>query len=155
MWKYITYCLIAIASFGFTGCQIEEPEFSDPYNINITKVQGQTLELTFQNRVKNPNSRTLKVQKADLDVFFNNTYLGQTELKEPIDIPANYDGEKTYNLKVNLDEPFERLILPVLLSGLGGNNTIRLKGEVAGKVGWFRKKVEFEHSEPISLDDLL
>ena len=152
MIKHFVFFLVL--TITLSSCTFEEPVVSDPYNFSITNVKSTSLEIGFDLNIQNPNDRSFKISNTDLEVHFNQVLIGETTLLKNVEVPGKFNGTKHFTMQLDSEEPFEKLILPLLVGGLTGNSKMKLEGEVAGKIGLLKKRFDVKHTAPLNLSDL-
>lgn len=106
--------------------------FRDFKNIKLEDVSFTSANLTMDLVYYNPNNFSLELNKTDLDIFVNNTFLGKSLQDIQVKIPKRQ--EFTLPLKVDVD--MKNLIKNGLTSLFNKDVSIRFLGKVRiGKAG--------------------
>lgn len=136
----ISYTLILLISIIFiifqTSCQ--EPkslEFREFKNLNVDKLSFAGAALTVDLVYYNPNNFGLQLNRTDLDVFVDSTFLGHSSQDIQVDIPKR--NIFTIPLKLNLD--VKNLLKNGITSLFNKNVAVRVLGSVkVGKAGIYK-----------------
>lgn len=104
--------LIIASLLFFSSCKssIKEPDFLGAKNFNIGKIGLQESSLGVELYYYNPNSFNMELKKADLEIYFENRYLGQTHLDTLLQIPAKDTFYIPVKLAVNMKNLFPNLL---------------------------------------------
>lgn len=121
----ILFSIVATLLF-FTSCKssIKEPDFLGARNFNIGKIGVQESTLGVDLYYYNPNSFNMELKKADLEIFLENRYLGQTHLDTLLKIPAM----DTFYIPVSLGVNMKNLFPNLLSLALKDEVEVKMKG---------------------------
>ena len=101
---------------------IKEPNFAGARNFSIGKLGLQESYIGMDLHYFNPNNFKLTLKKADLEVFLENRFVGQTQLDTLLEIPARDSFSIPVKMGVNMKNLFPNLL------------TLALKDEVEVKL---------------------
>lgn len=101
---------------------IKEPNFAGARNFSIEKLGLQESYIGMDLHYFNPNNFKLTLKRADLDVFLENRFVGQTQLDTLLEIPARDSFSIPVKMGVNMKNLFPNLL------------TLALKDEVEVKL---------------------
>ena len=136
----ISYSLLVLISlvgiFFQTSCH--EPkslEFKEFKNLSVDKLSFAGAALTVDLVYYNPNNFGLQLNRTDLDVFVDSTFLGHSSQDIQINIPKR--DVFTIPLKLNLD--VKNLLKNGITSLFNKNVAVRVLGSVkVGKAGIYK-----------------
>lgn len=122
-WMFLIL-LIGSTLLPLTACKsnLKEPDFIGARNFKIGKLGLQESYIGMDLYYFNPNNYTLQLKKADLEVYLENRYVGQTQLDTILDIPAKDTFSIPVKMGVNMKNLFPNLL------------TLALKDEVELKM---------------------
>jgi len=101
---------------------IKEPNFAGARNFSIEKIGLQESYIGMDLHYFNPNNFKLTLKRADLEVFLENRFVGQTQLDTLLEIPARDSFSIPVKMGVNMKNLFPNLL------------TLALKDEVEVKL---------------------
>lgn len=101
---------------------IKEPDFAGARNFKIGKLGLQESFIAMDLYYFNPNNFKIQLKRAELDVFLENRFVGQTQLDTVLEIPARDSFSIPVNMGVNMKNLFPNLL------------TLALKDEVELKL---------------------
>jgi LEA14-like dessication related protein len=107
---------------------IKEPNFAGARNFTIEKLGLQETYIGMDLYYFNPNNFKLKLKKADLDVFLENRFVGQTQLDTLMEIPARDSFLIPVKMGVNMKNLFPNLLILAL------KDEVEIKLEGSAKV---------------------
>lgn len=89
---------------------LKEPNFAGARNFTIEKLGLQESYIGMDLHYFNPNDFKLTLKKADLDVFLENRFVGQTQLDTLLEIPARDSFLIPVKMGVNMKNLFPNLL---------------------------------------------
>jgi LEA14-like dessication related protein len=124
-WMYPIVFIASPLLFG-TACKssLKEPDFIGARNFKIGKLGLQESYIGMDLYYFNPNGYTLKLKKADLEVYLENRYVGQTQLDTLLDIPA----KDTFSIPVKLGIDMKNLFPNLLTLALKDDVELKMEG---------------------------
>jgi LEA14-like dessication related protein len=130
--KEIRFCAL-FALFIFSACrQPKNLVYENVQNFKLQKIGLAQTALSMDVSLYNPNNYSLKLKKADLDVFINDNHLGKMIVKGPYTI-TKLD---TFILPVMLDVDLKNVLPNMLRLVFSRDVDIKLNGTVkAGRRG--------------------
>jgi len=93
---------------------IKEPNFAGARNFSIEKIGLQESHIGMDLHYFNPNNFKLTLKRADLEVFLENRFVGQTQLDTLLEIPARDSFSIPVKMGVNMKNLFPNLLTLVL-----------------------------------------
>ena len=140
----------------YGGCSMEEAEIVSIDDVRLIELKEDKLFFELDVTVHNPNGYTLKLSDADVGIYLNGQFMGQTELGDKLKINGKTTEQVTARLITDLSKSGMGLILNLVSSTVSGSLEMKIKGEVrAGCCLIIRKKFDIEHSEQLKISDYL
>lgn len=138
--------------FGFlSACEYEDPSIYGYSNFKFGKLEGKTLNASFDVTVENPNTFGFKVKKGDLNLFLNDVEMGQVLLTDKLKVQKK--SEKQYRVPVKLQLKDGVLLkLPKLLTA--SSFKLELKGKIRASAFGFGKTVQVHETKNVSKSDV-
>lgn len=135
-----------------SSCEVHEVSLSELKKVTLNKLEQRELHIDVTAVLDNPNSFKINVAGSDLDLYLEGRYIGKATLKNNVTLNAN--SEEAYDLEIKaVGENFNQEMLPVMLTAaLSGKVTVRLKGDIKGKILFFSKKVPIDITEDVRFD---
>jgi LEA14-like dessication related protein len=133
-----------------TSCRTpKDLEFREFNNLNLEKIGFTGANLNVDLIYYNPNNFGLELNRTDLDIYLDSTYLGHSSQDIQVAIPKR--DIFTVPLKVELD--MKNLLKNGLISLLRKEVTVRVIGKVkVGKAGVFKSfNVDYQTVQSIQL----
>ena len=134
MGKNALYYAIALTClFGLTFCgKPKEPDYIDFQNLRLKKAGLDQAVITFDLRYFNPNKFRVQLRKAEVDIYFNNKFLGHSVLDTTIDIPKLDTFAIPVSMNIKLKDAFSNavqlLLNPDVMVKLKGNARVSKGG---------------------------
>ena len=143
--------IFIIALLGLFGCKTYEPlEVGEPTNLKVKALSENTVDLSLELPIRNPNIYRIKVTRIEGAAFINDKKAGEIENKENVKLPANSDKRHEVMLKVDYSD--------LLSSGMSvmnilkdGKVTLSLKGSLTAKSFLYRKELNFNRKSTLDL----
>ena len=122
--------------FLMTACHEPKPlKFREFSNLKVDKLSFAGAALTVDLVYYNPNNFGLQLNKTDLDVFIDSTFLGHSSQNIQVDIPKR----AIFTIPLKLDLDVKNLLKNGITSMLNINVAVRVLGSVKlGKVGIYK-----------------
>lgn len=143
-------CSIVLLTILLASCSTpKELEYRNFQNFTIDKVGFSATTIKMDLVYYNPNNFGLQLKSTDLDVFFDNNYLGHTVQEQLISIPSR--GEFSVPIKIDVDM---KNLLKNGISSLFSNEVIvKVTGSVkVGKANLFKTfPVNYEGKQKFNL----
>jgi len=140
--------LILFTLLVFSACrQPKNLVYQNVQNFKLQRVGLAQTALSMDISLYNPNSYSLKLKKADVDVFINDNHLGKMMVKGPYTI-TRLD---TFILPVILDVDLKNVLPNVLQLVFNSDVDIKLKGTIkAGRHGiYINVPINYEGKQDI------
>lgn len=138
MKKHILFLLLILTGFMLILSSCREPkslEFKEFKNLSVDKLSFAGAGLKVDLVYYNPNNFSLQLNRTDLDIFIDSTFLGHSSQDIQIAIPKR--DNFTIPLKVELD--VKNLLKNGIASLLNKNVSVRVLGSVkVGKAGIYK-----------------
>ena len=151
MIKKALYLLVALPClFGLTFCgKPKQPDYIDFQNLRLKKAQLDQAVITFDLRYYNPNNFNIQLRKVDVDIYFNDKYLGHSMLDSLIHIPRR----DTFFIPVSMEVQTKNVLANAVQLLLNPEVMVRLKGNArVGRSGVFiNMPIEYEGKKRIDL----
>ena len=129
------------------GCfTFNEPEMRGDEKINVSKVNGKTIEFTAEAKIYNPNCFTLKVKPSLLDLYVEGEYMGKVKLNKKVKLKRKKESnvEATFTAELT-----DGALMKALKFAAKKEIKVQLKGKIKGGVFIFSKKFEFDETKTI------
>jgi len=140
--------LVWILAVGLLcSCTYENVEVSGVKQIKISEINGESLKITGEVKVNNPNSYPIKVKAIDADVFVNNKKAGKARLLKKIKIPSNSHDFIEAEIETKFQGGSLNLLPLLLKSAISGKSEIRLVGDMKASSYLYGKKIPFDITE--------
>ncbi len=128
--------ILALVTIYLPSCR--EPkslEFKEFRNLSVDKLSFAGAALKVNLVYYNPNNFSLQLNRTDLDIFIDSTFLGHSSQDVQVAIPKR--GDFTIPLQVDLD--VKNLLKNGITSLLNKNVSVRVFGTVkVGKAGIYK-----------------
>lgn len=134
----------------FTSCHSpKSPEFISYDGLKVEKLGFKNTSIKANLHFFNPNNWGLKLEKTDLDIFVNETFLGHSSQIIGLNVPKK--GAFTVPLLMEVD--MKNLLKNTVSSLLNKRVTIRVKGKITAGKGKIRLTfpVDFSSEQELSL----
>jgi LEA14-like dessication related protein len=148
MKKILFICALLIA---VSSCKFIEPEVSGYSNFKFGKLEGRTLNVSFDATVDNENGYGFKIKKGKLNVLINDLEIGVIDLDKKIKIKRK--SEKVYTVPLQLSLSDGALFRIAKLVN-ADKFEIKLEGKVRGSVMGFGKNFDVRETRNVSSGDI-
>lgn len=102
--RFILVTLILGICF-LTACEkFLAPEFISMKDLKFTSFKNNRLNFSISPIIKNPNTFTLWMDGADVDIYFDEEKIGHASSEDKIKLEAEKESEITLNYSVTLDK---------------------------------------------------
>lgn len=127
--------LLALCLFGLSFCgKPKQPDYIDFQNLKLHKAGLNQSVITFDLRYFNPNNYKLQLKQAAVDVYFNEKYVGHSELDSLIHIPAR----DTFFIPASMQLEMKSLVKNAVQLLMNPDVMVKLTGNArVGKGGIF------------------
>ncbi len=135
-----------------TSCEVHDVSMVKLQKVELKKVEQTEMYLDVRAVLDNPNSFKINVSGTDLDLYLEDRYIGKATLENSVTLKAK--SEESYDLEIKAKgDNLNVELLPIMLTAaLTGKVTVRLKGEVEGKVFFFKKAVKVDIREDVEFN---
>jgi LEA14-like dessication related protein len=141
---------LACCLFGLSFCKKpKEPDYIDFQHLRLAKAGLDQSRITFDLRYYNPNNFGMQLKSAQVDVFFNDKFVGHSALDTLIEIPK----ADTFLIPVSMDVKLKNLLANAAQLLLNPDVMVRLNGNAkVGRKGIFvNVPVNYEGKQRIDL----
>lgn len=145
----LRFLLLLLATVLLQSCQYDDVAIADIRNFKIDKMEENRIYISFDAKINNPNSYSLKVSATDLMFEINGVNMGFLHLSEAVKIPAGNDDYIPVRSSVSTKDAAQNVLSIVLGSVFSRAVDVRLQGEIKGDVLFFPRKIPIDHSERI------
>ncbi len=151
MVKKTLYTLsLAFCLFGLSFCKKpKEPDYIDFQHLHLAKAGLDRSLITFDLRYYNPNSFRMQLKEAQVDVYFNDKFVGHSVLDTLIHIPS----KDTFLIPVSMEVKLKDLLSNAAQLLLNPDVMVKLNGNAKlGKSGIFvNVPINYEGKQRIDL----
>jgi LEA14-like dessication related protein len=148
MKKILFLCALIIT---VSSCDFLEPEVSGYSNFKFGKLEGKTLNVSFDATVDNENNYGFKVKKGKLNVSINNLEIGVIDLDKKIKIKRKSENVYTVPLQLSLSDGALFRIAKLVSAD---KFELRLDGKVRGSIMGFGKNFDVHETRNLSSGDI-
>jgi len=145
----LRFLLLLLAAVLLQSCQYDDVAIADIRNFKIDKMEENRIYFSFDAKIINPNSYSLKVSATDLMFEINGVNMGLLHLSDAVKIPAGNDDYIPVHSSVSTKGAAQNVLSILLGSVFSQAVDIRLQGEIKGGVLFFPRKIPIDHSERI------
>ena len=142
--------IICCMTFLQYSCSVpKELEYRDFRNFTISKV-GLTASAVRMDLVYyNPNNFGLQLQRTDLDIFINESYLGHTQQDQQITIPRRME----FSVPITIDVDMKNLLRNSFATLINSEVTVKVVGTIkVGKASVFKSfPVNYESKQTFTM----
>jgi LEA14-like dessication related protein len=143
---FICAFLITVSS-----CEFIEPEVSGYSNFKFGKLEGKTLNVSFDATVDNENSYGFKIKKGKLNVSVNDLEIGVIDLNEKIKVRRKSEHVYTVPLQLSLSDG---ALFRIAKLANAEKFELKLDGTVRGSVMGFGKNFDIHETRNLSSGDI-
>lgn len=145
--------VVLTLAFWMAGCRQPEPaEYFGFQNLQVGQVIGGKTNLSAIVKLYNPNSFSLKLKRAEVDIKVNGRHAGHSLLDSTIFIPA----KDTFYVPVMLELDMKGLFSNALQMLMGNREaTVDLDGRVKIRKGLFTYNRSFHYEGKQDLSSLI
>jgi LEA14-like dessication related protein len=116
---------LAFCLFGLSFCKKpKEPDYIDFQHLRLAKAGLDQSRITFDLRYYNPNNFGVQLKSAQVDVFFNDKFVGHSVLDTVIHIPK----KDTFFIPVYMDVKLKNLVSNAAQLLLNPDVMVKLNG---------------------------
>ncbi len=148
MKKILFLCVLLVA---VSSCEFDEPVVSGYSNFKFGKLEGKTLNVSFDATVDNDNSYGFKIKKGKLTVSVNNLEIGDIDLNKKIKIKRKSEHVYTVPLQLSLSDGALFRIAKLVSAE---KFELKLDGTVRGSVMGFGKNFDVHETRNLSSGDI-
>ena len=133
------------------GClSYKEVTVVEVADVAFKEMSADGITIDIQARINNPNSYKISVVKTNLMLSLNGTNLGKANIGDNLVLPKN--SNDIHKITVNIKGSQLKKALPtMLLSALGGEMNVRIKGTITAKARMLRRKIEVDFTDSAGL----
>jgi len=148
MKKIFFLCVLLIA---VSSCEFDEPVVSGYSNFKFGKLEGKTLNVSFDATVDNDNGYGFKIKRGKLTVSVNDLEIGDIDLNKKIKIKRKSEHVYTVPLKLSLSDGALFRIAKLVSAE---KFELKLDGTVRGSVMGFGKNFDVHETRNLSSGDI-
>jgi LEA14-like dessication related protein len=133
------------------GClSYEEVTVVEVADVEFKEMSADGITVDIHAQISNPNNYKISVVKTNLMLLLNGANLGKAHVKNNLVLPKHSDD--VHKITVNIKGSQLKAALPsILLSALGGEIKMRIKGTITARARMLRKKIEVDFTESAAL----
>jgi LEA14-like dessication related protein len=155
-WKSIRTGVVVVlalwATAGAAGCrQPEAPEYYGFQNVQVSRGPGGQTTLVTIAKLYNPNSYSMELKRAEVDVALNGHHAGHSLLDTTILIPR----KDTFYIPISLQIDLRSIFSNALQMLMDKQVTVSMDGRVKIKRGMFTFNRPFHYDGKQDLNSLL
>ncbi|MDF3027831.1 MAG: hypothetical protein K0S23_2138 [Fluviicola sp.] len=145
--------ILFICAFLITvsSCEFIEPEVSGYSNFKFGKLEGKTLNVSFDATVDNENGYGFKIKKGKLNVSVNDLEIGVIDLNNKIKVRRKSEHVYTVPLKLSLSDG---ALFRIAKLANAEKFELKLDGTVRGSVMGFGKNFDIHETRNLSSGDI-
>lgn len=117
----------------------------------LVSFSPQRLALRVDARVENPNGFRIHVEEPDVELFFNDRFVGKAVLDSALVLERK--STAVYPIHLHADLQGGPLLAIIIASTFSGEVKVAAKGTVAGRSGALKKRFPFEVSHVMRFKD--
>ena len=143
--------------FTLSSCSLyEDVEFLGVQNYSFEQMEGSQIKASITFKINNPNFYSIKLKKADFEVFLDNDLLGNATMLNDLKINKKSEGDYTLELLLN-ENDVKSFLMPLLKKAfIQKSITFSVKGRAHAKAwGIIGKKVDINEKKEISISELI
>lgn len=148
MKKILFLCVLLVA---VSSCEFDEPVISGYSNFKFGKLEGKTLNVSFDATVDNDNGYGFKIKKGKLTLSVNNLEIGDIDLNKKIKIKRKSENVYTVPLQLSLSDGALFRIAKLVSAE---KFELKLDGTVRGSVMGFGKNFDVHETRNLSSGDI-
>lgn len=137
--------------FAVSSCKFIEPEVSGYSNFRFGKLEGKTLNVSFDATVNNENGYGFKIKNGKLAVSINDLELGIIDLDKKIKVKRKSENVYTIPLQLSLSDGALFRIAKLVNAN---KFELKLDGKVRGSVMGFGKNFDVHETRNLSSGDI-
>lgn len=147
---FLSVCAFLLA-ISVSSCDFEEPVVSGYSNFKFGKLEGKTLNVSFDATVDNDNGYGFKIKKGELTLSINNLEIGDIDLNKKIKVKRKSEHVYTVPLKISLSDGALFRIAKLVSAD---KFELKLDGKVRGSVMGFGKTFDVHETRNLSSGDI-
>lgn len=148
MKKILFLCAFLIA---VSSCEFLEPEVSGYSNFKFGKLEGKTLNVSFDATVDNENGYGFKIKNGKLNVSVNDLDIGVIDLNKKIKVRRKSENVYTIPLQLSLSDG---ALFRIAKLANADKFELKLDGKVRGSVMGFGKNFDIHETRNLSAGDI-
>lgn len=143
--------LLVLSAFLVSSCAIVKPiSFQGVNSFNIAENSGKGLQLVTSLKLFNPNRVAVSLNRTDIDVFVDDTYIGKLLSSDKISIP----GKQSFDAEFTITISFANLLAVgrnVLTQIKNGSFRVTFKGELDAQYRNYNKTFQINTTRQVNL----
>jgi LEA14-like dessication related protein len=148
--KSLFAAILASCLFGLSFCgKPKTPDYIDFQHLRLAKAGLDRSVITFDLRYYNPNNFKMQLKEAQVDVYFNDKFVGHSVLDSLINIPK----KDTFFIPVSMEVKLKNVLSNAAQLLLNPDVMVKLNGNArVGKGGIFvNVPINYEGKQRIDL----
>ena len=146
----ISLFIVLFTSSCLTYEEVDIKEIDDIKVENLLTSSKQT-KLILKIKIHNPNTYTIKIKDADLNLFIGKKDLGKLKLQDVVVLKKKTEKVQTITLLPSSKSIFRDALKGATVALFTGKIRVRVKGRIKGKALGIGKWFDVDHSEQIDL----
>jgi LEA14-like dessication related protein len=106
----IPFIVLLSILFAYSCKAPKDLEYRDMHNFKLKQARLKETMVQLDIQLYNPNAYNVKIKKADIDVFFNDSRLGKVKVKGKYTIPKTDTASLPVTLEVDLATALPELL---------------------------------------------
>lgn len=140
---------MAFCLFGLSFCgKPKQPDYIDFQHLRLAKAGLDQSRITFDLRYYNPNNFGVQLKEAQVDVFFNDKFIGHSVLDTVISVPK----KDTFLIPVYMDVKLKNLVSNAAQLLLNPDVMVRLDGNARVSKGGISMNVPIKYEGKQRID---
>lgn len=152
MLKLKSVLVLIVISITLTSCfKYEEVVMKEVTNVSVNSFSANNIEIKVDMRIINPNNYKISIVDSDLELFVKNKKVGNSKIKDKIDLPKNSDETHQIVVKTTVEDMIGTAI-PVILNVLFEDSVdLQVKGEIKAQAKSLSKSFPVDFKERVKL----
>jgi LEA14-like dessication related protein len=140
---------MALCLFGLSFCnKPKQPDYIDFQHLRLARAGLDQSRITFDLRYYNPNNFGVQLKSAQVDVFFNDKFVGHSVLDTVINVPK----KDTFLIPVYMDVKLKNLLSNAAQLLLNPDVMVKLNGNAKVSKGGISMNVPIKYEGKQRLD---
>ena len=136
------------------SCSVQDPEFRSIDNIEVLDANKKTIKVQAEALLYNPNSFSITIQEAQVDVKVNGLDIGKVERDTEQEVSGKSEFSIPFIIQVPVSAISDNPLAGLFNLAMGQPIKVEYTGFVKAKALGITKKVDLDDAKEISLKDL-